>query len=205
MTRSAEAQELFDGWREDFLNAVPPRFRDQTFDTYQTPSSKHKAILRSVLDWCDNVTLDGPGMFLTGPVGTAKTHLAISAAAYLIGEHGWATRYLPVQEYLEKRRDSFGTNASSVSPRRLVESYKVVILDDIGADRPTDWVRDQTLSLIDAAYNARVLLIVTSNLDYSELTDPLGERAVSRLLEITDKIVVNTSDWRHRTHKERKS
>lgn len=198
--------ELFAEWAEDFASKLPLRFRDCTLESY-VPDSPDRAEARL---WCDGYLKcfdrSRPGVFITGPVGCGKTHLAVGVAREL-AKKGLRARFLNTQAYLEKLRTSYGGNVSCPDPRRISETCDVLVLDDIGVEKPSEWVREQLFSLIDGAYGNRLVVLATSNHDYAELGKPdvLGERTVSRLVELTDKLVIKASDWRKEQHKGRRS
>lgn len=123
----------------------------------------------------------GKGPLIFGPKGVGKTYAAC-ALAMGSGEHPYYTHYVSLVHYFANmRRRMNGVNADVPD----LSEAKLVILDDIGKERPTDWVREQTFELIDNLYNNEARLIVTSNSHPSALELHLGEFAFDRIKEIT--------------------
>ena len=135
----------------------------------------------------------GTGVLLHGPVGTGKSHRAAElmrtwVAAHLFDE-GVKSAAMPmwvnVPRWLYDTRRSW-RNPSVVVPtpdQMLVP--RLLVLDDIGVEKPTDWALETLYVLVSCAYDsASTALIVTSNLAPAALADRIGARLVDRLVEM---------------------
>jgi len=145
-----------------------------------------------------------PGLLLMGDPGSGKTHLAVAAFRAIMAK-GFEGLFFDYQNLFDRIRSGYDSS-SNVSDR---EAYKVamdtevILLDDLGAHRVTDWVEDTVTSIITSRCNQRKALIATTNLidpeagyvtyertpsgkvDYrTTLTDRIGPRARSRLFEM---------------------
>ena len=159
------------------------------------------------------------GLFLQGPTGVGKTHLAVSAVKRL-AERGFDVVFFDYQTLLQRIRDSYNptAGASDRDAYRTALDAEILLLDDLGAHRATEWVTDTVTQIITHRYNEDKALIATSNLSLPEhgdiarskdpetgnyriadtLADRIGERAVSRLFEMCKSVRIRTQDYRRR-------
>lgn len=139
-------------------------------------------------------TTDLGGLFLYGPAGTGKT---IYAAACLMemkrlsfyGDgnfiHGG---FVNVLNLLEELRASFNQQSNNNSADEIITRYSqvdVLILDDISAQKTTDWVLNTLTLIINNRYESLLPTIITSNADLESLANQLGDdRIPSRICEM---------------------
>lgn len=132
------------------------------------------------------------GLFVTGPAGVGKTHLATAWLAELmptiasLNEHGGVVIESPcwtsVPDLLCELRSTFGRGAS-VSEAEVLRRYRrapLLVLDDLGAQKVTDWTVESLYVLVSGRINACLPTIVTSNLRLEDL-DSVDSRLASRL------------------------
>ena len=139
------------------------------------------------------------GWFITGERGTGKTHLA----AAVVREHllalepdkgrreDWETVYIeypvfvPVTEILLEIRDTFNSRAeNSNTERAVIEKYSscpLLVLDDLGVEKSTEWSMQTLYTLIDRRYRDERRTIVTSNLSLDEIASRVDDRIASRI------------------------
>lgn len=160
--------------------------------------------------------------------GTGKTHLAVSTVYAIIASNNDKFGYkckvseFMMLEELEASRQYSGLYVGFVNVTDLLttlqESYSgderfkqravnmlhrakiddLLILDDLGAMKPTEWVETQLYNLIDIRYRMERPMIFTSNCTMDDLEKQVGKRVVSRIFEVTDGIYVPGPDYRKR-------
>jgi DNA replication protein DnaC len=141
-----------------------------------------------------------------GPAGVGKTHLAVSIIRDLI-EKGFAGVFCEFGSLLKEIQDSYNPISKSSEFKVLAPVFQVdvLVLDELGATVPTEWVRDTMYQIINKRYNDRRITIFTTNyLDdrRSEkeqiLEDRIGTRLRSRLFEMCTNVVIDGEDFRRR-------
>jgi DNA replication protein DnaC len=138
-----------------------------------------------------------PGWLLTGGVGAGKTHLAAALCHHLAKLHVPA-RMVKAPGLLQMIRRTYDRDTADDARydlRRLDEA-RVLVLDDLGTERVTDWAQEQLHTLVDGWYEAGRPLMVTTNLDLEQLAAQLGDRIASRLSEMTRPLVLKAPDRR---------
>jgi DNA replication protein DnaC len=204
-------------------SGIPPLYRNATLENFVLPADNPtaRAGLGGVLLQVKNFVREFPtgdrtGLLLVGDPGTGKTHLAVAAFRALIAR-GFDGLFFDYQTLLDRIRS--GYDAASGSSDR--EAYRaaldadLLLLDDLGAHRVTEWVEDTVTSIITHRCNNRKPLIATTNLPDDEnvqeykvgstvvnrktLGETIGARARSRLHEMCRVIrMPGVEDYRTR-------
>ncbi len=144
------------------------------------------------------------GLLLMGTCGVGKTHLATAILRGLI-EKGVRCLFVEFGALLKEIQDSYNTVSQISELKVLAPVYEaeVLVLDELGASKPTDWVRDTMTQIIGTRYNDRRLTIFTTN--YTDviclhteetLEDRIGVRLRSRLFEMCKTVVIEGADYR---------
>ena len=147
------------------------------------------------------------GLFFVGPPGIGKSHLAVAVLKQVITGKGARGLFYDVRELLKLIRSTYNpvNRTTEIEVLRPVMTAELLVLDDLGAEKPSEWV-DETLNLIvNTRYNERRLTIFTSNYEEKEdRTDPdsllvrVGNRMHSRLYEMCEFLEFDGADFRHR-------
>lgn len=144
------------------------------------------------------------GLLLKGTCGVGKTHLATAILRGLI-EKGVRCLFVEFGALLKEIQESYNSVSQSSELKVLAPVYEaeVLVLDELGASKPTDWVRDTMMQIIGTRYNDRRLTIFTTNYtDVSRLhteetlEDRIGVRLRSRLFEMCKTVVIEGADYR---------
>lgn len=189
-------------------SGIPPNYESASLENFQIPQDNPTArsglgmVLMQVKSFVREFpSAKQPGLLLVGDTGTGKTHLAIAALKALI-EKGHEGLFFDYQNLLDRIRSGYD-NTSGASDREAYQSAmdaEILLLDDLGSHRVTEWVEDTVTSIITYRCNHRKPLIATTNVpdettpDYQSaggvvvskktLQEVIGVRARSRLHEM---------------------
>ena len=146
------------------------------------------------------------GLLFAGPVGVGKTHLAVAILRGL-AEKGVAGLFYEYGSLLKEIQDSYNpvSQTSEMSVLAPVFDAEVLVLDELGASKPTDWVLDTMTHVIGRRYNDKKLTIFTTNYTDERLNpagetlqDRIGVRLRSRLYEMCSTVLLGGEDYRRR-------
>ena len=180
---------------------VPLAYRSCTFDSFENTTKDQQRALRAAETWAKEADTS---LFLCGPCGVGKTHLA-AAALLAMRARGYSGRYVSSQELLLECKDSFRNNKGLEAVLEKYCTANVLLLDDLGAENPTPFASETIGLLIDRAYRDAWDLIVTSNYDFKELTEHLDVRTVDRLIELCLPVKFTGSSYRQKLAAQRTS
>jgi len=197
---------------------IPARYADCEFSNYETGGSDGLASAKIKIEaWTSQYPLGRSGLLLVGPSGVGKTHLSVAALRRL-AQKGVHCLFCDYRELLKKIQNSYNPSVQTTELELLrpIFETEVVLLDDLGAVKPSEWVWDTVSLVLNARYNEKLTTIITSNfLDGASaaaerveslrravreetLGDRIGERMRSRLFEMCRLVQVNGKDYRQR-------
>jgi len=167
--------------------SIPRRFENTTYK--EVPDNIKKSF--------EAIPESRRGMYIHGGVGTGKTHIAYAllkeAEGRKISCGLWNTTEMFRQFRRDiKRSDDEKTDVEDV----LLESRGLLVFDDIGAEKLSDWVSETFYLIINRRYEEMIPTIFTSNLDVATLAEKIGDRTVSRIIEMCDIIKLDGKDRR---------
>jgi DNA replication protein DnaC len=183
---------------------IPKRFRGVGFDR-QPIADMDPALTREIRQFVRDINgnLDkGRGLWLFGDVGTGKTSLAMLVSKAAL-DAGRSVAIYSMPRLLSDIKETY-EDRSEQSYMELFErvvGVDLLHIDDLGAEKRTDWVLEQLYSIINERWQEQRSIIVTTNLfDVDELRDQIGPRTVSRLHEMCDLIPIMGRDRRMQQH-----
>jgi len=191
---------------------IPKRYEHCDLGSYlPNPESqkKAKAYVQRFLDKYPQIDV---GLMFLGTCGVGKTHLAVSLLKQVILEKGDSGLFYDFRDLLREIQGSWNSvsQASELDVLKPVLDAHVLVLDELGANKPTEWVRDTIAHIINCRYNDKKLTIFTTNyLDTpgkageESLSDRVGVRLRSRLFEMCTEIQIGGEDFRKEVKKAR--
>jgi DNA replication protein DnaC len=181
---------------------IPRRYERCSFANFHSaPGTSQDNALLHAHKFANEYPAVERGLLFMGPAGVGKTHLAVSIIRDLI-EKGFAGLFYEFGSLLKEIQDSYNPISKSSELKVLAPVFQadVLVLDELGATVPTDWVRDTMYQIINKRYNDNKLTIFTTN--YSDKNKELEERVTyrlrSRLFEMCTNIVIDGEDYRRR-------
>jgi chromosomal replication initiation ATPase DnaA len=162
---------------------IPLHYRDASLEMWPAGSP-----VMAAAHWCSHWPPRKPFLVLTGPVGTGKTTAACGVLRAVQERHGLAGAFWPVVELMDRMRATHNEDATETIGDIEAELRRaaVLVLDDLGVERGTDFASERLTKLIDECYRAYRPLVVTTNASPAEL----GARMSSRLREEKVTVVV---------------
>ena len=180
---------------------IPRRYQGVSFerppvsDIARTAPEQVREVRRYV-GAIENRIRAGKGLWLQGDVGTGKTTLAMLVSKAAL-DAGRSVAIYSLPRLLSLLRDSMDSDKGMLDFMDRLTAVDLLHLDDLGAENQTEWVLEQLYSIVNSRYEAERAIVATTNLMPDELSERLGARTVSRLVEICgDPITLTGADKR---------
>jgi DNA replication protein DnaC len=178
---------------------IPARYRNIGFDrppVTEMPAPQVQAVRRFVRDIDANLDA-GRGLWFEGTVGTGKTTLAMLVSRAAL-DAGRSVAIYSLPRLLAEIRATFeeGAEGSYVGFLDRLAAVDLLHVDDVGAERSSEWVLEQLYAIVNARYEDERSIVLTTNLEQSELEEQIGRRTVSRLKEMCDPLPLYGEDAR---------
>jgi DNA replication protein DnaC len=172
---------------------IPRRYRGVSFDRAPVSDLAKSAPdqIRSVRRYVRAIeeNLDsGRGLWIQGDVGTGKTTLAMLVSKAAL-DAGRSVAIYSLPRLLNLLRESMDSEKGMLDFMDRLTAVDLLHLDDLGAENSSDWVLEQLYSIVNARYEAERAIVATTNLMPDELSERLGARTVSRLVEICGDLI----------------
>ena len=183
---------------------IPRRYQSCHFNTYAPGNNSQRIAAKRALEFAEQFPALNQGLLFVGDVGVGKTHLAVSILKRLT-ERGFNSLFFEFGALLKQIQDSYNPNTFASELKVLAPVFRadVLVLDELGASKPTDWVKDTLAHIINTRYNDKKFTIFTTNYpDESSdprkesLEDRIGVRTRSRLYEMCQTVAIKGEDFR---------
>jgi DNA replication protein DnaC len=187
---------------------IPKQYADCTLKSFNPsadPSGSLYKALQTAREFCDEFPITSSGLLFIGPCGVGKTHLAVSIIRHLTLEKGVPCRFYDFRDLLRTIRRTYSNEGgpSEFDITDPVLTTEVVLLDELGAIKATDWALDMLTHIIIRRYNEKRPLIITSNFpdekgknNEETLSDRISYRLRSRLYEMCQTVRMEGGDFR---------
>jgi DNA replication protein DnaC len=153
-------------------------------------------------DWEENREA-GKGLYFCGGIGTGKTHLAVAVMNELIRKKRTPSLFVTVPELLDNLRETYNKPGRNLDEwMDMVQNAEFLVLDDLGSERTTEWVRERIFVIVNHRYREALPTVFTSNIGPKDLAEQLGERTASRIIAMCDWIALEGDDYRETAAKE---
>lgn len=182
-------------------SGLSKRMKGYALDNFdpQVSRSTEKALAKVmdyVINWKENREA-GRGIYFCGDVGTGKTHLAVAVLNELIKRKRVPSLFVTVPELLDNLRGTYNDPGRNIDEwMDAVKNADFLVLDDLGSERPTEWVRERLFVVINHRYREQLPTLFTSNVGPKDLAAQLGERTASRIIAMCDWISLEGEDFR---------
>jgi DNA replication protein DnaC len=196
---------------------VPRRYENCSLATFEAGHPSLRSALMKAMSFCSGFPHLGPdeglGLLFTGDNGVGKTHLAVSVLRELVHVKGAAGQFWDFHELIREIRNSYDpeTKATELQVLEPVVEAGVLVLDDLGAWKMTDWMNDTLFYILNSRYIAKRATIITTNYQDADkdqvlaadpmrrrefLVERIGHRLRSRLMEMCLVVKMQGPDHR---------
>ena len=221
VSRPCECQQMQRYHRRLAAAQIPERYRHCSLDSYDTDfGGAHTSLgqaLMTARKYAEAYPVDtaGNGLLFVGTAGLGKTHLAVGVLQRLVQERGVHGLFCDYRELLKNIQNSYNSSVNTTELELLkpVFDAEVLVLDDLGAQKPNEWVWDTVALILNTRYNNKQSTIITTN--YADLPagggaqteaqrasreqtlgDRIGDRMLSRLAEMCVFVRMEGKDFR---------
>ena len=163
---------------------IPPRYEHCAFENFDVRKDRETGeanpSLRQAKVWAEAFVREYPidiGLLFVGPAGVGKTHLAVAVLRELMLRKGIECLFYDFLKLLKDIRDSYNpvSQTSELTVLQPVLEVEVLLLDELAASDPTDWVRETLRHIINSRYNQKKVTLITTTHGVDE---PPGRREV---------------------------
>ena len=186
---------------------IPKRYQHCTFGNFTAYNESLDRAVAQARRIAEAYPVISTGLFLEGQPGVGKTHLAVAILKQVIQTSGLSGLFYDTRDLLRIIRSTYDPSirTTELDVLRPVMKVHLLVLDDLGAEKTSEWVEETMNLIVNTRYNERLVTIFTSNYpDIPDDTEPnsllfrIGERMRSRLHEMCEFVVLDAADYRER-------
>jgi DNA replication protein DnaC len=184
---------------------IPRRYLHCGFDNFREYNESLRRARIRAQKLADEFPAVDRGLFLEGPPGVGKTHLAVAVLRQAVSTRGARGIFYDTRDLLRVIRSTYDpvVRTTELDILRPVMTADLLVLDDIGAEKTSEWVEETLNLIVNTRYNERRTTVFTSNYeDRPDESDPntllcrIGFRMRSRLHEMCDFLDLDGADYR---------
>lgn len=184
---------------------IPPRYKNCTFDSLQ-PVGDMQFFKESILKYTNSLERhidNGMGLYLHGKTGLGKTHLAVATLREAVTKHELSGLFLSYDVYVEMVHDSRNNDGELPEMygdpnllKYLRRVYDIVVIDNLNADRLTDYMAKTVSNLIESRYDMKLPTIFTTEINPDKLPSIYSQRMYSIIKESCYLLGLTGTDYR---------
>jgi DNA replication protein DnaC len=180
------------------LSNLGERFRDASFDSWvSSPTTENcYATMKEYAETFSKETETGYCIY--GRAGNGKSHLAAALVNRLI-QRGFTAVFIEAPDLFSRIKATYGAEGSGSEDKIMSALGKcdLLVLDDAGAEKPTEWVQEKFFQIINTRYKKKLPVVITTNTkDMAGLEDIIGFRAYDRVLEMCEPLKNSGESYR---------
>lgn len=203
--------ERCDCWREGLTArllaeaGIPPRYRKCDLDSFRDNNDSLAAAVRKARNLAESFPIVDKGLLFLGKPGLGKTHLSVAILKEVIRRTNARALFYELRDLLKHIRNTYNPEVRTTEAQviRPVMEAELLVLDDLGAEKTSEWVEETLNLIVNTRYNERRITIFSSNYPVlDDLTDPdnlvvrVGYRMWSRLHEMCEFVEMKSVDYR---------
>jgi DNA replication protein DnaC len=184
---------------------IPKRYQHCTLANFAAYNESLERAVAQARRVAEAFPVVGRGLFLEGQPGVGKTHLAVAVLKQVVQATNARGLFYDTRDLLRVIRSTYdpAIRTTEIEILRPVMTADLLVLDDLGAEKTSEWVEETMNLIVNTRYNERRVTIFTSNYeDIPDDTDPnallfrIGHRMRSRLHEMCEFVVLDGADYR---------
>lgn len=195
-----EVRELFS------ISNIGDKYLNASFENFEVRPGSENAY-KIAKHYAEHFEEYGPeSIMIWGEPGNGKTHLAAAVHNHLT-KQGKVVVFISMPELLNKIKATFNSSnkETEVQILKALNVCDLLIIDDLGAEKTSDWVQEKVFTIIDGRYRHQKPILATSNIRPADLIDKIGKRAYDRILEMSQPIENKATSYRREIAKQRLS